>query len=104
MIIRSLCRCIFVLQTKKSLLLCRTHQFDYILKEAHSNVVFNSIVERKWYSNATINDDLDEIFKFKDTNISNWIVEVMFELYMRIINSNKFYQFVLIFFIAICNL
>ncbi|KAK0173743.1 hypothetical protein PV328_006893 [Microctonus aethiopoides] len=75
MIIRSLCRRIFVLQTKKSLLLCRTHQFDYILEEAHSNVVFNSIVERKWYSNTTITDDLDEIFKFKDTNISNWIVE-----------------------------
>ncbi|KAK0168679.1 hypothetical protein PV327_002455 [Microctonus hyperodae] len=75
MIIRTFCRRIFVLQRKKSLLLCRTHQFDYILKEAHSNVVFNSIVERKWYSNITIIDDLDEIFKFKDTNISNWIVE-----------------------------
>ncbi|XP_015110176.1 malonyl-CoA decarboxylase, mitochondrial [Diachasma alloeum] len=57
------------------LLLSRTKGFEHILKEVHSNMRSNRPVIRAFSSALNISDDLDEIFKFKDTNISNWIVE-----------------------------
>ncbi|XP_063980347.1 malonyl-CoA decarboxylase, mitochondrial-like [Diachasmimorpha longicaudata] len=57
------------------LLLSRSSRFEYILKEVHSNKRLSRPASGECSPALNIFTNLDEIFKFKDTNISNWIVE-----------------------------
>lgn len=61
---------------QKPLLLSRICGIEHILKEIHSNAFLSRPTNTEFSTALNISNDLNEIFKFKDTNISNWIVEV----------------------------
>lgn len=63
----------------------------HIIKATFSNISSNYLNPPENSIHAPINDQLvDEIFKFKDTNISNWIIEVIYNYFFTSYQLVKF--------------
>lgn len=60
-----------------------------IFKQSNKCLMYNNDT-KKYTTSSSTKHDFDEIFKFKDTNMSNWIVEVNYLLIelLNLINHN----------------
>lgn len=90
-----ICQSAIVFRLNKLLLSHVDYNSHHIIKVALSDSASRHLNPPKNTLHAPINEDLvDEIFKFKETNISNWIIEVIYiyNLNLYILIVHRYYN------------